>query len=312
MRSIPTDLLAAQKSASSEPFVDVVASNEVAGVRRLDFAQLNATANPIAKHDVAVAGDGSVTRVRIDSGAVKQDRATDPGATGPWNTWTNLATGMGTNVACAAKGTRVIVVYTDAAGTGIKMRESTDSGATYAAEVAVVTAAAAVTDLAVAYKNTSGDHAIVFGTATALNIIKRTSGTYGSIATHGTAFSSVNGVAAAYGVDWSIMLTGVEATTLKPSLWTTTYGDGGDVASNTWGALFVQQQAESDASVTYQAPSLVFTDCWRATFVEADAFTGGATRTYRFNPAPERRKATSTACAPAPSAAVCPRSTSRS
>ena len=45
----------------------------------------------------------------------------------------------------------------------------------------------------------------------------------------------------------------------------------------------MQQQAESDASVTYQAPSLVFTDCWRATFVEADAFTGGATRTYRFN-----------------------------
>src|SRR5207237_9875960 len=107
MRSIPADLLAAQKSTSAEPFVDVVASNEIAGARRLDFISLNATANPIAKHDVAVAGDGSVTRVRIDAGAVKQDRA----ATGPWNTWTNLATGMGTNVACAAKGTRVIVVY---------------------------------------------------------------------------------------------------------------------------------------------------------------------------------------------------------
>src|SRR6476646_1336286 len=191
MRSIPADLLATQKSASAEPFVDVVASNEIAGARRLDFVQLNATSNPIAKHDLAVAGDGSVTRVRIDAGAVKQDRATDPGATGPWNTWTSLATGMGTNVACAAKGTRVIVVYTDAAGTGIKMRESTDSGATYAAEVAVVTAGAAVTDLAVAYKNSAGDHAIVFGTATALNIIKRTSGAYGSVSTHGTAFSSV-------------------------------------------------------------------------------------------------------------------------
>ena len=99
MRSIPADLLAAQKSATNEPFVDVIASNEIAGARRLDFISLNATANPIAKHDVAVAGDGSVTRVRIDAGAVKQDRATDPAATGPWNTWTNLATGMGTNVA---------------------------------------------------------------------------------------------------------------------------------------------------------------------------------------------------------------------
>src|SRR5437763_14033465 len=127
MRSIPADLLAAQKSTSAEPFVDVVASNESAGVRRLDFLSLNATVNPIAKHDVAVAGDGSVTRVRMDAGAVKQDRATDPAATGPWNTWTNLATGMGTNVACAAKGTRVIIVYTDAAGTGIKTRESTAS-----------------------------------------------------------------------------------------------------------------------------------------------------------------------------------------
>ena len=139
MRTLPAPL-AAQQSASAEPHVDVVVENCIGGIRRLDFTLLDNTAHTIAKHDVAVAGDGSVTRVRIESGAVKQQRVTNP-ASGPWTSWNNLATGMGAQVACAAKGARVAVVYVDAAGTGIKLRESTDNGATYAAEVAVTTAA---------------------------------------------------------------------------------------------------------------------------------------------------------------------------
>ena len=84
MRTLSAPLLTAQKSASAEPYVDVVVENSVLGVRRLDFAQLDATSHTIAKHDVAVAGDGSVTRVRIESGAVKQQRVSNPAA-GPWN-----------------------------------------------------------------------------------------------------------------------------------------------------------------------------------------------------------------------------------
>lgn len=280
MRTLSSPLIAAQQSPSAEPHVDVVVENSVGGVRRLDFTRIDNTSHNIAKHDAGVTGDGSVTRVRIDSGAVKQQRVTNP-ALGPWNSWNNLATGMGAQIACAAKGARAAVVYVDAAGTGIKLRESTDNGATYASEVAVTTAAAAVTDLAVAYKNTSGDLAIAWGAGVTIGIIKRTSGAFGGAATTSPGLSSTNGVAMTYGFDWDIAVTGVEATTLRPSLWTIVYGDGNDAALNTWGALQAQQQAESDALVTYKAPSIVFTDTYRINFVEADAFTGGATRVYR-------------------------------
>lgn len=280
MRTLSSVLLAAQKAASTEPYVDVVVENSIAGVRRLDMAQIDATAHAIAKHDVAVAGDGSVTRVRMESAAVKQQRVANP-ATGPWNAWTNLATGMGAQVACAAKGSRVAVAYVDAAGTGIKLRESTDNGATYAAEVAVTTAGASVNDLAIAYKNAGGDLAVAWAAGTSVGIIKRTSGAFGSAATNAPGFSSLNGVALVYGFDWDIVLTGVEATTLKPMLWTIVYGDGVDAPANSWGTLFAQQQAESDAQVTYKAPSIVYTDTYRILLVEADAFTGGATRAYR-------------------------------
>jgi hypothetical protein len=280
MRSLPSALLAAQKSASAEPYVDVLIENSVRGIRRLDFVPIDATAQPLARHGVAVAGDGSVSLVRIESGAVKQQRVANP-ATGPWNAWNNLASGMGAQVACAASGSRVAVVYVDAAGTGIKLRESADNGATYGAEVAVTTAASPLTGLAVACKNSGGDLAVVWAAGTSIGIIKRTAGAFGSPVTAAPGVSSINGLAIAYGFDWDIVLTGAEAATLRPSLWTIAYGDGNDLPANTWSALQPQLQAESDAQVTYRAPAITFTDAYRITFVEADAFPGGATRTYR-------------------------------
>jgi hypothetical protein len=280
MRPLSAPLLAAQKSASREPHVDVVVHNVVGAVRRNDFVQLDATGHPTAKHDVAVAADGSVTRVRMDGGAVKQQRVTDPVA-GPWTNWNNLATGMGAVVAAAAKGARVAVVYADAAGTGIKLRESTDGGATYGSEQAVLTAGAAVVDLAVAYRDAGGDLAIAWATASAAHIVKRVAGAFGSASTWPSSVASLNGVAMVYGLDWDIVVTGVEATTLRPSVWTAIYGDGNDAAANTWGSLFAQFQVEPDASITFSAPFIMHTDTYRVNFVEADTFTGGATRTYR-------------------------------
>lgn len=283
MRTLPADLLAAQRSASAEPQVDIFVENSMAGMRRLDFVQLDGTANTIAKHDACVAGDGSVTRVRSDGagGILRQRNATPGSGAGYSGAWTTVATGKGNQIACAARGSRVAIVYVDAAGTGIKIVESLDNGATFGGENAVVTAAAAVADLAVAYKSSSGDLAIAWATAAALNIIKRTSGVFGAASGSGSTFSSLNGVAIAFGFDYDLVVTGVEVTTLKPSLWTIVYGDGSDAPVNTWGTLNAQQQAESDASVTYKSPSVVSTDAYRVDFVETDAFAGGNTRVYR-------------------------------
>ena len=281
MRTLHADLTAAQKGDTADPVVQVVAENIRGGIRALDFALVDATAQTVASHGVAVAADGSMTRARSDgAGNVMQQRIADPIA-GPWSSWNNVGAGKGNLVAVAAKGTRVAIVYVDAAGTGIKIRESTDSGATFAAEAAVLTAAAACVSLAVAYKNTSGDLAIAWATATTLNIIKRTAGTFGGASASGISVNALTGVGMCYGFDYDLILTGTEVTTLRRTLWTIVYGDGTDAAVGTWGSLLVQQQAEADSSVAYSAPFVAYTDTYHMRYVEADTFTGGNTRTFR-------------------------------
>lgn len=281
MRSLSGTLATAQQGASTEPYVEVKAENSVSGLRRLEYTILDQTAQTIASHDACVAGDGSVTRVRSDgAGNILVQRLASP-IVGPYGAWTNIGAGKGNVVACAAKSARVIVVYVDAAGTGIKMRESTDNGQTYAAEVAVVVAAAAVVDLAATYKSAAADHAIAWVTAATLNVIKRTGGAYGAASASGVTVSSFNGVAMAYVFDYSILVAGVETVTLRRTLWAITYGDGFDKPVGVWDVLLVQQQAESDSSVAYSAPSLAYLDGFRMTWLEADTFTGGNTRVYR-------------------------------
>jgi hypothetical protein len=281
VRTLSGTLTTAQQGASTEPYVEVKAENSVAGLRRLEYAILDQTAQTVASHDACVAGDGSVSRVRSDgAGNVMYQRLATP-ATGPYGAWGSLGAGKGNVVAIAANGARVLVVYVDAAGTGIKMRESINYGVTFAAEVAVAVAAAAVVDLAAAYKNAAGDHAIAWVTAATLNTIKRTAGVYGAASASGVAVSSFNGCAMAYVFDYSILVTGVEAVTLRRTLWGITYGDGFDKPVGVWDVLLVQQQAESDSSVAYSAPSLAYMDGFRMTWLEADTFIGGNTRVYR-------------------------------
>ncbi len=209
MRTLPAELIAAQKTASAVPYVPVAIENRVGAVRRYDYTMLDATANAITKHDVCVAADGTVMRVRAEAGAIKLMRVPNP-ATGPWTTWTNLATGMGTQVACAAEGARVIVVYSDAAGTGVRYRESTNSGASFGADTALVTAASAVTDLAVAYKNTSGDLLVAWTMASGLTVNRRVAGAFGGAVAWPHAAASLNGVAVTFNLDYEMVLTGAE------------------------------------------------------------------------------------------------------
>ena len=282
MRSILSPLDTAQKQPSREPYIPIVIHNRWEAVRRWDFTTLNPTPNPTAKHDVAVAADGSITRVRIESGNVKGQRVTAPLTPANWDSWTNYATGIGAQVACAAKGTRVAVVYTDAAGTGVYLIESTDSGASFGAATLIDTAASAVQDVAVTYKNTSGDMAVAWVLATTLRFRRRVGGAWGGAISHGTTQSNLNGIAMHYNGDWSMLVTGDAAGTTLGTVWTTAYGDGLDLTVGVFGSWLVQFQSDSSTAVTaYQAPFLTHDGTsFRASFVEIPFYTGGVARTY--------------------------------
>jgi hypothetical protein len=283
MRSISATLLAAQRAASGQPYVSVIAENRVDGVVRLDPEVADTTANTIAAHGAGVVATLRLLRARMDAGAVKHSMTSNVGS--PISTtWSTDQTGKGTQLAVATQksGSRAAIVYTDAAGTGIKIIESTDSATTFGAEAAVVTAPAAVTALAACYDaDNSGDMLVAWCEAAALKVIRRVAGVWGAAATSPTAVQSYSGVAVMHDTDYRIIATGVEQTTLRPTLWTLAYGDGFDYTAGTWTAYNIQQQAESDAAVTYRSPFLGFVDTYVATYVEVDAFSGGATRAWR-------------------------------
>ena len=65
MRTLSSTLLAAQQAATHVPVVRVTASNRVCGVVRLDWDRLYTGAEPDYYHTLAMAGDGSMIRVRL-------------------------------------------------------------------------------------------------------------------------------------------------------------------------------------------------------------------------------------------------------
>ena len=94
MKSVSAPLLAASKSPSRVPYIPITVENKVDSVRRQDWTILDATSWTASEHDIAVSSDGTVHRVRIESGAIKYQRLTNP-ATGPYSSWTDLETSMG-------------------------------------------------------------------------------------------------------------------------------------------------------------------------------------------------------------------------
>jgi hypothetical protein len=274
VRTLHADLLAAQKSASREPHVAAVVSNDIGTVRRYDFAQLDATVWPSAKHDAGVTADGAVHRVRVEAGTVKYQRVPNP-SVGPWNAWSNMVAGVGSNVAIAARGARVVIVYSDAAGTGIRARESTDSGVTFSADAALFASPFTVADLAAAYLDTAGVLGVAWVTLGTVNayINLRVSGVWGGATVWPHAAASLTGIALVKGLFWEMVLTGTELTTNKPTVWSVNY-------STLWSSLWKQVQGESGLTA-FGSPFLEFTDTWRVNYVEAQLFSGGATRLYR-------------------------------
>ncbi len=285
MRTLHADLTAAQKQPSRVPYVKVTAENVIETVRRLDWTTLNSVSNATTKHDICVAGDGSISTIRFNAADVTHylNRVTDPAVAANWDAWTALPPINSANAAIAADGARVAYAYTT--GTSIYVRESTDYGATFGAAVNPAVGAATVQDLALAYKP-GGDLALFWVTATNLYAIRRTAGTWGAVKTHGTTYSSLTGIAAVKVFDWEVIITGKTNTTTLPTVWSAIFGDGVLATLDTWGVTYVQAQGESGLTV-FQSPSITYADAWRVTFVEVPAYTGGVTRAYRMylNPA---------------------------
>jgi hypothetical protein len=130
MRTLAAPLLAAQRSSSSVPYLKVTVSDRIGGIRRLAFARLYTGSEPDSYHVAAMPGDGSLLRARASSGRLYYQRVPNPGSGSNFALWTDLEAATTAGVALCSSSTRVLLLFVDPGGTILKVRESTDNGAT--------------------------------------------------------------------------------------------------------------------------------------------------------------------------------------
>ena len=271
MRTLSAPLLAAQRSASAVPYLKVVVSDRIGGVRRLAWSRLYTGAEADGYHAAAMPGDGWLIRARISGERLYYQRVTTPGSGSNFGSWTDLAATAAADVALCAEGSRVLLLYVDPGGTALKVRESTDNGATLGA-AAVATASGPVTWLAADVKS-NGDALLLYSVGATVYSVKRTSGTWGSPAAWSNSAASVTGLAVYHQGDWNAAVCGTDAGGVA-YVWTCLFGDGFSHAADTWSALREVTRASAGSTVSFRAPFLSQPDTYRLAFVEK--YTGAA------------------------------------
>jgi hypothetical protein len=272
MRTLPAALLVAQNSASSVPYVKVAVSDRIGGIRRLGWSQLYTGSEPDGYHAATMPGDGSLIRARTASGRVYYQRVTTPGSGSNFGSWTDLEAAAAAGVALCADGSRVLLFFVDPNGSSLKIRESTDNGATLGSAVTVANAAGAVTWLAADVKS-NGDALLLYSVGATVYTVKRAGGTWGSPAAWTNSAASITGLAVYHQGDWNAAVCGTDTAGVAYA-WTAVYGDGLSQASNTWSALREVTRASAGSSVSFRSPFLSQPDTYRLTFVEK--YTGAA------------------------------------
>ncbi|MBI2849565.1 MAG: hypothetical protein HYX80_00800, partial [Chloroflexi bacterium] len=161
----------------------------------------------------------------------------------------------------------------------VRRIKSTDSGATWGSpELIDYSPTTAVNGLAAAYKP-NGDLAIFFADQSTLYVKKHVGGNWQAKAAWDKTTGDLSGVAAVYDADWNLIVSGKDSAG-NFKLWSIIYGDGGDVASDTWSALKEFASAPSDGSFEYRSVFLAKPDVYRCFYIEKFSGTQAYNRPF--------------------------------
>ncbi|MEX1254045.1 MAG: hypothetical protein WEE64_06870, partial [Dehalococcoidia bacterium] len=268
MRTLTPTLLAAQMEPSAVPFVKVTLRDRVADVPRLRWERLYTGSEADRYHAAVMPGDGSLLRARIDPSGptLRYQRVASPGPGAAFDSWTDLDDTADAGVAIAASGAHVLLAYVAPNGIHIRIRESSDNGATLGSVETAVGASATVGWLAAAIKS-DGVALLVYSAGGAVYTAKRVSGSWGSSVAWPHSAGQITGLAVTRPGDYDLAIAGVD-TGGAARLWTATYGDGFGQTVDTWSALREVAKADSGSAVGLRAPSLGALDTHRLFFVE--------------------------------------------
>ena len=270
MRSLSSTLLTAQKEASHVPYVKVEARNKIAGIVRLNWTRLYTGAEADYFHALTIPSDGSLIRVRLtppsDSRKLYRQRVTNPSPESDFSQWTYCNQYNAVIVTGCSLGAEVSIFWIKS-DQAIYQLKSTDYGATFGSpELIDYSPTTAIYGIAGAYKP-NGDLALFFADQTTLYVKKYVSGNWQNKVAWDKTTGDLSGVAAVYDGDWNLFITGKDSDG-NFKLWSLIYGDGHDVAADTWSELKPFASAPSDGNFEYHRAFMDKPDVYRCFFIE--------------------------------------------
>lgn len=258
MKALGSSLLAAQRSASSQPSITAVLEDRQGYASRFRLQRVYTGSEAVGPTAAVIAGDGALIRARVDAltDVVYTQRVPSPTAASSFSAWTSHGTGgVGGTVALARSGASIYLFAMHPDGQRIRMKLSTDHGQTYGSFSVVHNAGAAVGFLAAA-ANAAGEVVLWFSVGATLYSMRYT-GAWSTAAAWGHSVASITGVAALYSAgDFQVVVTGTEASTGDAKVWTLVYGDGGALVTDVWGSLLAIEGASAGSTVSFWCPSL--------------------------------------------------------
>lgn len=245
MRSLSSAFISAQKQPARKPLVKLEvatfghpAAAADAELLWSDFTWERLTSpsdsTPVGFHAVAIPGNGSLCRIRMEGANIRYQRVTSPGPGSDWSTWTNFGSGVaGHPVAIAALDKEVIAFCDD--GTYMYYRRSTDYGATFGGWTALNSTRPCERGLAAAFKS-NGDVAIVHASDAndpkSLYLERRISGSWPGSARQISGDYEISALAMYHDGDWNIIALMLDGSYLR--LCRGIYGDGDQYSAGTF------------------------------------------------------------------------------
>ena len=280
MRALTPTLRSAQQSASAEPYLRVRLFDRDAGAIRLRWTRIHDGDEPDGPCALAAAGDGALLRARIDpaTGALSRQRIAAPAAGAGFGDWTAVATvAVAPRLALAASGSRALLASVRADGVSVELRESADSGASFAAPLTVAVAASVVTAVATAI-GPDGSAAVLYASGgTVFAVCREALGPWSAPVAWSYSLATVSGLAAFFEADCNVLVSGTDEDGAA-GVWSTVLGMGGTAPPGHWLPPAAIASAAPGSGIGYLASGAMRADAPQAVLVESYRGAGGYDR----------------------------------